>query len=352
MNTLQNMIKLDANELAYPLSDIQIEKLRAEIDLQALNRYPDADATELIEAYSAYIGTSQCQIIAGNGSDEVLDLIYKAFTTPKDIVLSIDPSFVMYEIMASIYNCEFRRYQPERYYNLNPTDFMDYINILKPKLIFICNPNNPTGALIEPKTLIEIVKSTDAYVVIDEAYGEFICDDFMDYSMLKMIDELPNLIVLKTLSKACGLAGLRIGFGLSNETNMAKLYNCKYPYTISNLSQSLGIALLKADFKATIDNNRLQIIEMRDKLVAALKQYKDLEVFDSYSNFVWLKLNATRISKTSFLESFASKNIKIRYFQKDYLDYYFRITVGTEFEINQVLSCIETALNLERAAGQ
>lgn len=352
MKTLKNMIKLDANELAYPLSDVQIEKLRAELDLQALNRYPDADALELLEAYSAYIGLPQNQIIAGNGSDEVLDLIYKAFTAPKDIVLSLDPSFVMYEIMSSIYNCDFRRYQPEAYYNLNPVNFIDYIEILKPKLIFICNPNNPTGALIEPKALIEIVKSTDAYVVIDEAYGEFICDNFMDYSMLKMIDELPNLIVLKTLSKACGLAGLRIGFGISNETNMDKLYKCKYPYTISNLSQALGIALLKSDFKETINFNRLQIIETRAKMISEFKQYKALEVFDSYSNFIWMKLDANLISKDYFLETLLAKNIKIRYFKKDYLEDYFRITVGTEYEMQQVLSCIETALNLERAAGQ
>ena len=352
MNALKDIIKLDANELAYPLSDVQIEKLRANLDLQTLNRYPDADAIELLEAYSAYIGIPQSQIIAGNGSDEVLDLIFKAFTTPKDIVLSLDPSFVMYEIMASIYKCEFRRYQPETYYELNIANFMDYIEILSPRLIFICNPNNPTGALINPKDLIKIVQSTDAYVVIDEAYGEFISDNFMDYSMLEMIDELPNLIVLKTLSKACGLAGLRIGFGLSNEINMKELYNCKYPYTISNLSQALGIALLKSDFKETIDTNRLQIIKTRDKMISELKQYKALEVFDSYSNFVWLKLNADQISKDYFLETLVAKNIKIRYFKKDYLKDYFRITVGTEDEIQQVLNCIEIALKLERAAGQ
>ncbi len=352
MNTLKDTIKLDANELAYPLSDVQIEKLRANLDLQTLNRYPDADAIELLEAYSAYIGIPQSQIIAGNGSDEVLDLIFKAFTTPKDIVLSLDPSFVMYEIMASIYKCEFRRYQPETYYELNIANFMDYIEILSPRLIFICNPNNPTGALINPKDLIKIIKSTDAYVVIDEAYGEFISDNFMDYSMLEMINELPNLIVLKTLSKACGLAGLRIGFGLSNEINMKRLYNCKYPYTISNLSQALGIALLKSDFKETIDANRLQIIKTRDKMISKLKQYKALEVFDSYSNFVWLKLNADQISKDYFLETLVTKNIKIRHFKKDYLKDYFRITVGTEYEIQEVLNCIEIALKLERAAGQ
>jgi len=352
MNVLKDTIKLDANELAYPLSDVQIEKLRAVLDLKALNRYPDADAIELLEAYSAYIGVPQSQIIAGNGSDEVLDLIFKAFTTPKDVVLSLDPSFVMYEIMASIYKCEFRRYQPEAYYDLNPSNFIDYIEILQPKLIFICNPNNPTGALINPKDLIKIIQSTEAYVVIDEAYGEFISANFMDYSMIEMIDELPNLIVLKTLSKACGLAGLRIGFGLSNEINMSKLYDCKYPYTISNLSQALGVALLNSDFKDTIDVNRLQIIKSRDKLIAELKQYKALEVFDSYSNFVWMKFDANLISNDYFLEMLAAKNIKIRHFKKDYLKDYFRITVGTEYEIQQVLSCIEIALKLERAAGQ
>ncbi|MBF4694150.1 histidinol-phosphate transaminase [Fusibacter ferrireducens] len=352
MNALENMIKLDANELAYPLSETQIEKLRAELDLQKLNRYPDADAIELLEAYSAYIGIPQSQIIAGNGSDEVLDLIYKAFTTPKDIVLSVDPSFVMYEIMASIYKCEFRRYQPEAYYGLTPDNFIEYVEILKPKLIFICNPNNPTGALLNPEDLIKIIKSTDAYVVIDEAYGEFICDRFMDYSLLNKIDELPNLIVLKTLSKACGLAGLRIGFGLSNAANMAKLYSCKYPYTISNLSQALGIALLKSDFKETINSNRLQIIETRDRLIGELKQYKALEVFDSYANFIWMKIDSEQISKEYFLEAFAAKNIKIRYFKKDYLADYFRITVGTEYEAQQVMACIDAVLGLERAAGQ
>lgn len=352
MNDLKTIIKLDANELAYPLTETQIEALLAEIDLQALNRYPDADATALIEAYGNYIGLPENQIIAGNGSDEVLDLIYKTFTTPKDLVVSIDPSFVMYETMASIYKCEFRRYQPEKYYTLDATNFVEYLEILKPKLVFICNPNNPTGALIQPTVLIEIVKSTKAIVVIDEAYGEFICENYQDYSMLQMLDELPNLIVLKTLSKAYGLAGLRIGFGMSNAANIEKLYQCKYPYNISKLSQSLGIALMKKDFKETLDLNRLQIIKNRDKLISELKTYDALDVYDSYSNFVWMKLNAELISRDTFIDALVDRGIKIRQFSQSYLNDYFRITVGTEFEIKQVLNCIETSFNLDEAVGQ
>lgn len=354
---MNEIIKLDANELAYPLTEMQIDFLTSKIDLTALNRYPEADASKLIKSYADFMNLPAEKVIAGNGSDEILDLIFKAFTEPKDIVVSLDPSFVMYETMSSIYKCQFRRYQPNDYYTLDVDAFIEYLDILNPRLVFICNPNNPTGALIAPDSIKKILAATDAQVVIDEAYGEFISANYEDYSVKSLIDAFPNLIVLKTLSKAYGLAGLRIGFGISCAENMEKLYACKYPYNISRLSQAIGVLLMTPEFKEISEKNRLKIIADRGTLTTALKAYEFLKVYESNSNFVWFKVDGKTLSNEVFFNTLYNSGIKIRQFSQSYFKDYFRVTVGTESENKILLKCIDEMTSvgdtmLRKAVGQ
>lgn len=340
-------VKLDANESAYAACEKQISLMQKAINLDSLNRYPDPDAEKLISAYADYQGISSSLVIAGNGSDEILDIIFKAFTTPKDIVLSIDPSFVMYEIMSKIFSCQYRRYQPNDYYSLDVDAFIDYIDILKPSLLFICNPNNPTGAVISKDDVIRIVNSTDSIVVVDEAYGEFISADYKDFSMISEVENYQNLIVLKTLSKAYGLAGLRVGFGIANERLISKMFDFKYPYNISSLSQELAIACLTPELKDYFSQNQLKTIENRKKLEASLSNIEGLSVYRSNANFIWIKVSSDYIDIDHFIEGLNQSGIKIRSFKQTYLRQYLRITVGNELENNMLLACIES---LEKVA--
>ncbi|MEM6831922.1 MAG: histidinol-phosphate transaminase, partial [Bacteroidota bacterium] len=204
-----------------------------------LNRYPDASMKELKHQFAQFRSVQPDQVIFGNGSDELIDLLIRAFCEPgQDKILVFPPVFSMYEVCAKINDVEILK-QP-----LTP-DFQIDFDALSPtlsdpnlKVIFVCSPNNPTGNSMDPSTIKSIATSFDGLVVVDEAYV-----DFTNESLLE--DDAPNIFILNTFSKAFGLAGIRLGAGMGSKEVIEVLHKIKPPYNVNSITQQKAIEALK-----------------------------------------------------------------------------------------------------------
>ncbi len=314
-------IYLDANEVNTTLPFVLNQ-----VVLSSLNRYPDHQGTQLIETLCEQFGYQKETIMIGSGSSELLELIIKTYVSPSDVILSIDPTFVMYQQYATIHQATYISV-PETNDILDDL-YQAYIAHL-PKVIFISNPNNPTGSFIPKDKLITFIKKVSCVVVIDEAYIEYAN---LKETLIYDINNNPNLFVTRTFSKAWGLAGARLGYIVSQKENIQTLKIAKTPYSVSSVTQALGIEALKMDqeiFKRIED-----IKEIRTSTYLSLKEMLQ-EVFPSYGNFLYVY--ETRLN---LYEALLLKGIKIRGYQNGH----YRITIGTNEEMTQLINAIKGLL--------
>ncbi|MFC0183786.1 histidinol-phosphate transaminase [Pseudarcicella hirudinis] len=297
------------------------------------NRYPDPYQTDIKVKLAAIKGCRPSQIFLGNGSDEPIDLIIRATCTPKeDNIIILPPTYGMYEVSASINDVEIKKVPLTTDYQL------DVDNILKAvtpytKLIFICSPNNPTGNLIEKKSILRILESfSQGIVILDEAYNDFAEEP----SFIAELDQYPNLLILQTFSKAWGLAALRLGMAFAGEEIVKILNKIKPPYNINGLTQKLLIENIDnlnfvKESVTILNDNRL-------KLVEALELPFVLKVYPSDANFILVKFTD---SKAVFEYLIAHKTI-VRDRSKVVLcDSSLRISVGTQEENKTLISLLE-----------
>jgi histidinol-phosphate aminotransferase len=263
------MIFLDANENPFN---------------NGVNRYPDPQQTAVKLELSKIKNIPTNQILLGNGSDEVLDLIFRAFCEPgKDNIISLPPTYGMYSVLANINNIEIINVL------LNDEFQPDVEGILKvttndSKLLFLCSPNNPTGNSFDNPQVETLLKSFDGLVVIDEAYIDFSSEN----SWLDRLDEFPNLIVTQTLSKAYGMAGIRLGVCYASEEVIAILNKIKPPYNVNELTQQKALKGLVNQDK--VRKEIKNILEERDLLIAKLHTISFIEkVYPTSANFVLVK---------------------------------------------------------------
>jgi histidinol-phosphate aminotransferase len=296
------------------------------------NRYPDPYQLKLKERIAEIKYTRVQNIFIGNGSDEVIDLVIRAFCNPgKDKVISIDPSYGMYEVSANINNVELIKF-PLR------DDFtLDEDNLLKickeAKIIFLCSPNNPSGNSFKREQLLKIILNFNGLVVIDEAYIDFSAER----SLIELIPEYNNLIVMQTLSKAWGLAGLRIGLAFCDAALVSILNKIKPPYNINTLSQQTALkALTDVNSKSQQVN---EIISEREILKKNLKQYNAvILIYPSDSNFLLVKFKSAQ-AVYAFL---TQEGIVVRDRSKVlHCSDCLRISVGTPKENKQSLKALK-----------
>lgn len=323
-NTIR--IRLNANELNIPFDTEWLEEMKASISFEDINRYPESNFDSLLAVASQKYKVPANQIVTGNGSDELLDIIYKAFTKAGDKILAFTPSFVMYEIISDIYRTDFVKFNVMDSPTIDVDALIEVMKKEKPQLTFICNPNNPTGQVLSHEALEKIIQTGIGTIVIDEAYGEFIGPDFLDYSAIDLIDTYDNVIVLKTLSKAYGLAGLRVGFALSSQSASNQLLANKYPYNLNQYSQQFAMALLDDKYTGKINDRILKTIEQRQRTMTALDQIEGLKTFPSAANFIWFYTEYPDL-KNALMD----KSILIRAF--DNIKGYYRVTIGREDEM-------------------
>lgn len=324
-NATLNMIYLDANE--NPFSN-------------GMNRYPDPQQKELKLIISDKNNVPKESILLGNGSDEVLDLIYRAFCEPnKDNIITLPPTYGMYEVLASVNAVENREVLLNEDFQPNVDAILNAVDE-NTKIIFLCSPNNPTGNSFTDSSVIKILNSFNGLVVLDEAYIDF----SEDQSWLSVLSDFPNLIITQTLSKAYAMAGLRIGILYASKEIITVLNKIKPPYNVNGLSQDTAIKKL---LQSTMPAQVKKIITERKKLIELLETCEFVEkIYPSDANFILIKVDDANLRYSQFLEN----GVVVRNRSNQPLcENCLRISIGTKEENEQVIELIKSINNVQKS---
>lgn len=292
------------------------------------NRYPDPHQVELKNVLGKVKSIAPENIFLGNGSDEVIDLIFRTFANPgKDKVIVCPPTYGMYEVSANINDIEILKIPLLPDFQLDKQAIFETIEQDPAvKLVFICSPNNPTGNLLEG--IEEIIEKFNGIVVVDEAYIDFSPES----SKAQAIRKYNNLVVLQTLSKAWGLAGVRVGFAFAQSEIIALLNKIKPPYNISTLNQQQALARLSHTEEFEVERN--EILTERERLKKELLQLAIVQkIYPSSANFLLVEVgDANKVYKT-----LVTKNVIVRN-RHSVIKNCIRITVGTKQENEKLLT--------------
>ena len=325
----KDMIKLDAMESPFGVpEDLKVEFLKC-IEQSEVNRYPEADPSPLKDTLRSLMDIpDEFGILLGNGSDELIQLLALA-CSKDDLIMSFEPSFVMYELVSKYVNLEYFGVQLDSNFDINLNDALLIIEREKPKIIFIAYPNNPTGNCFDYDAIIEIIKSTNSMVILDEAYYAY-----SDKSFLSEISNFPNLLVLRTISKI-GFAGLRLGLLIGDQETIAQLNKLRLPYNINALTQTSANFLLQD--KQRIINNAQIIIEERRRLAHELSLFSKFKVYPSQTTFILVHSEDAHSLHTALKEN----GILIKGFPKgSKLSDFIRISVSEPVENNILIDAI------------
>ncbi len=262
---------LDANENSFG------SVIKSADDL-SLNRYPDPYSLDLRKALAKFLRMSEKNIFVGNGSDEAIDLLIRLFVEPDEEIVVIEPTYGMYKVAAELAGVAVRTCTVDENFQTDIAALLSNVTA-KTKIIFCCSPNNPTGVLMKLQDIERLCKNFSGVVVVDEAYIEFASKP----SAVRKVLNLPNLVVLRTFSKAWGLAGIRVGYAVAQPEIIEYLNRIKPPYNLNRLSGKLAIEAL-AKYPKMMEF-RGAILEERKKLVKDLSAV-GFKVFPSEANFL------------------------------------------------------------------
>jgi histidinol-phosphate aminotransferase len=335
-------IRLDANESFSNLPDYIVEDIHNNIKKIKFNRYPDPAATELTKKYAEYLKISENvdvdakNIAVGTGSDELLNIIINSFLSKGDKILTFTPDFSMYAFYGEIIEAEVIKVQKSGADNfaIDFDEISDRINKENIKLVIFSNPCNPTGQLIQKNVLEKFIRNVNIPVVLDEVYMSF-ADDKEKKSFLYDLKEYPNLIIMKSLSKAIGLASIRVGFAISNEVFINMIKTVKSPFNVNAISQKIAeVVISYPDYLAEC----LKIIkENKKNLQTNIKNLfsdkKDFKVYDTETNFILVE---TEQAKNIF-DYLLNNKILVRNINNKYL----RITTGNSDENEKLIKWLE-----------
>jgi len=296
------------------------------------NRYPDPLQKKLKEKVARLKNVPPEQIFLGNGSDEPIDLLIRAFCEPgKENIVTIDPTYGMYKVAASVNNVGVKKVSLTDDFQLDAEQMLNTADE-NTKLIFLCSPNNPTGNLLEKEAVIEVVKKFNGIVVLDEAYIDFAPGK----SLLKKLSNYPNLVILQTFSKAWGMAGIRLGMAFADPEIISILNKIKYPYNLNILTQEKALELTESQEK--VGKWVKLIIAEREKMAQLLIEFPFVKtVYLSDANFLLVKMHDAR----GIYDYLAELGIVVRDRSKIHLcDDSLRITIGTSKENEQLLKAL------------
>lgn len=299
-----------------------------------LNRYPDPQQSKVKQELSKIKEIPVSQILLGNGSDEVLDLIFRAFCEPKeDTVFALPPTYGMYKVLAATNDVELINIPLTDSFQPNTVEILNQQNT-ETKLLFLCSPNNPTSNSFEAKKIEALLQSFDGIVVIDEAYIDFSTEE----SWVRRINEFPNLIVTQTLSKAYGLAGIRLGICYASYEIISVLKKIKPPYNVNQLTQDAAL-------KALLDQDRVKgeiqlIIEERAKLSKALTEIGIVKkIHPSDANFLLVEVD----DANKRYDQLIRMGIVVRNRSNQLLcDNCLRFTIGTAKENRELVNALKS----------
>jgi len=331
------LIKLDAMENPYvwphDLKQAWLQRLQ-QVDV---NRYPDPQADELKISLRHYMGLADEQmLLLGNGSDELIQMLAMTLGGPGRSLLSVEPGFVMYRMIALFTGTEYRAVTLNADdFSLNLAALLEQIERSQPAIIFLAYPNNPTGNLFERDHIEQIIQAADGVVVVDEAYAPFTDDSF-----LADIERYDNLLVMRTLSKM-GLAGLRLGMLAGSAQWLQQIEKTRLPYNINILSQvSVRFAL---QHQAVFDEQTRTIRQQRELMLQGLAQHKNLTLFPSQANFILMRLAAGKATEIHQQLKQQGILVKLLHGSHPLLQDCIRVTVGSE-EQNQRFESVLVSL--------
>lgn len=333
-------INLSANENGYGLPPAIRERLTGLVAGLEINRYPDPGARELREAIGARHGVDPRSIAVGNGGDELLQALLLAYGGAGRTAAAFTPTFVMYDIISRTTGTKFVPLARNEDYDV-PVVAAALVQTTGADIVFICSPNNPTGNTVSREAVAEIAGATGGLVVIDEAYQEFSRETVLD-----MIGEYRNLLVLRTFSKAFALAGLRVGYMIGDPEVVENINKVRLPYNVNVFSQAAAASLMRDP--GTLPEIISEIISERGRLASAIGALDGYAVFPSQSNFLLVRCaqNGTDIWR-GLLEA----RILVRNFSRTPgLENCLRITVGTKEENDAVIGAL-TALKRVGGSG-
>ncbi len=334
-------IRLDANESFLLPTETDRAAMARAIEELDLRRYPDPLAVKPCKAFASLYGIDEDTVTAGNGSDELISVIMSTFLQKGEKVLTVAPDFSMYRFYTDITENPCLTLQKREDLAIDVDEVIQTINREGIRLFIFSNPCNPTSLGLDRDAVRRIIKETEALIVLDEAYM-----DFWDQSLLSEVSEYDNLIILRTASKALGMAAIRLGFAVANKTLTGILRAAKSPYNVNTATQEMAtIALSNPLYKEVYID---LLVESRKQLQAGfvrLAERGDItKVYDSCTNFVLIELE----DAPYFFEELADFGIIVRLFGKNRL----RITAGTEAENKEVLAGIASIARHRREEAE
>jgi histidinol-phosphate aminotransferase len=312
------MVFLDANENPFE---------------NGVNRYPDPQQRSLKAVLAGQKGIEAENLLLGNGSDEVLDLLFRAFCEPKkDNIISLPPTYGMYKVLSGINDIENREVLLTEDFQPDVTEILKTIDE-RSKILFICSPNNPTGNSISKERIVQLLQEFKGIVVIDEAYIDFSPNE----SWVSYLSEFPNLVITQTLSKAYGMAGIRLGICIASKEIIAVLNKIKPPYNVNGLTQLKALERVLAT--SMVSQEVLEILNERNKLIEVLSKVSFIiTIYPTDANFVLVKVDAPDKRYSQLLK----KGIVIRNRSTQALcENTLRFTVGTSTENQKLIEVLK-----------
>lgn len=337
------MVKLDAMENPYSLPLPLREEIARLVADEPLNRYPDATAHALKASIREVINlppensSSAMQILLGNGSDEIIQLLAMATAKPGAILMSVEPSFVMYKMIAAFTGMQYVGMPLNADFTLNLAAVLEAIRRHQPALIFLAYPNNPSGNLFDATALKKIIAAAPGLVVVDEAYYAFTSASF-----IPMLTQFSNLLVMRTFSKL-GMAGLRLGFLVGSATWLAQLEKLRLPYNVGVLTQQVALKLLH--HHDVLLQQAEQIKMDRAYLLQQLQSLENVQPFASDANFILFRTPHA----SSIFEGLKQRGVLIKNLSTGHplLANCLRVTVGTPQENERFVVALRECLQAQ-----
>ena len=332
---IRDVVKLASNENPYGPSPLVLKAIQAEA--HQINRYPDGNCFYLRQALAKQLQIKEEQIIFGNGSDEIIVMVLRAFVGEEDEVIVAKPSFLIYEIAARLEGATVKAV-PLRHFYYDLEKMAEAVTE-KTKIIFIGNPDNPAGTYISDRQLKTFLNSVrrEILIVVDEAYFEYvIASDYPD--TIKLLKAYPNLIVTRTFSKMYGLAGLRIGYGIARTQMIDLLNRIRDPFNVNSIAQAAALACLKD--RSYYRKIGLKIEEQRQFLYQRLAGM-GLAFVQSVTNFILIDL---KDQSTRIVQELLKRGVIVRDMKFWGLATFIRVTIGTEKENKKFIKALEELL--------
>ncbi|GFE68671.1 histidinol-phosphate transaminase [Chroococcus sp. FPU101] len=323
-----DFIKLNTNENPYPPPEEIFRSLSTELALVRL--YPDPVSQKLRQAAAKVFGVSVKQILAGNGSDDILNIAVRTFVNPGETVAFLDLTYSLYETIAEVHGAKITKFATNDKFELDSP-----IICSDAKLIFLASPNPPLGLHLNRQYLEETCEKASGIVLIDEAYVDFSDENHWDF-----LEKYDNVIISRTMSKSYSLAGMRIGFGVASPAIIEQMDKVRDSYNLDRIAQTLGTAAF--EHNAYFQEIWQKVRNSRSRLITALRELGFI-VFDSESNFVLA--SPQWMSAKELYNHLKDRKVLVRYFNHPRITDYVRISIGTDEECDRLLEAIKEIMD-------